>query len=104
MLETLEVIGSILFLVQALIPALQKLAALTANKSDDALLVGIGVFIHNALAYLPAQRLGHTLEEKELLHVAKELSIVPTVDGSANSVHVKSGDQTPDSGGRTEGT
>jgi hypothetical protein len=71
MLQTLEIIGSVLFLVQTAIPALQYLAKLTATHVDDDAVARVGAIVHDLLAYLPATRLGATIEEKVLLKDAK---------------------------------
>lgn len=76
MLQTLEIVGSILWLVQAAIPVLQSLAKLTATKADDSAVGTIGAVVHDLLAYIPAQRIGATLEEKDLLKDAKAVSSV----------------------------
>jgi HD superfamily phosphohydrolase YqeK len=79
-LQTLELIASVLWLVQTSIPVLQMVAKKTANTFDDTALASAAKIIHDLLAILPAQRFGATLEEKEILKDAKAVTDATIVD------------------------
>lgn len=61
----------ILVLLSAAMPVLQKIAAMTATKTDDTALEHAAAFIHDALAFIPTLRFGKTLEQKQVLTDAK---------------------------------
>lgn len=62
-----DVIMAVLAIASAAVPLAQKIASMTASKTDDELVEKVATFIHDALAFLPTLRLGPTLAQKQTM-------------------------------------
>lgn len=65
-----DVLVTVLLVASAAMPLAQKIASMTATKTDDEIVEKVATFIHDVLAYLPALRIGNTLSQKAELKAA----------------------------------